>query len=147
VAASPQRSASLPWVPADEGVSTDEALDLPAATLRADDIELAISIEVLASRLEQALPRIAVVERRKVGGFRSKRREVSRIAVALGEELFELRREEPGFRCSRHKVVRGITLSREELPLAGWIEELIRGVSRRAEVSDRDRLTLEGLLH
>jgi hypothetical protein len=129
-------------------MSTEENLDLdlPAAALRADEAELALSVEALAAQLEQVLPGLASVERQKVGGFRSKRREVRRIAVALGEELFELRREAAGFRCTRHKVVRGITLSREELPLEGWIEQLLQGVSRRAQISDRDRVALEGLL-
>jgi hypothetical protein len=121
-------------------------IDLPAAALRADGTELEISIEALATGLEQALPGIASVERRKVGGFRSKRREVRRIAVSLGDQQFELRRTDQGLQCTRHKVVRGITLSREELAMADWIAELVGGVTRRAEVSDRDRVALEGLL-
>jgi hypothetical protein len=121
-------------------------IDLPAAALRADGAELEISIEALASSLEQALPRIASVERRKVGGFRSKHREVRRIAVPLGDEQFELLRTDQGLQCTRHKVVRGITLSREELAMADWIAALVDGVVRRAEVSDRDRIALEGLL-
>jgi hypothetical protein len=124
----------------------DLDIDLPAAALRADASELGGSIEALARGLEEALPEIATVERQKVGGFRSRRREVQRIAVALGEERFELRRTEGGLHCTRHKVVRGITLSREELPMADWIAALVSGVSRRAEISDRDRVALEGLL-
>jgi hypothetical protein len=127
-------------------VPADETFDLPAASLRADEAELTTSIDVLAATLEQSLPQIASVERRKVGGFRSKRREVQRIAVALGEEQFELRSTAQGIQCTRHKVVRGITLSRQELPMARWITELIAGVGRRAEVSERDRVALEGLL-
>jgi hypothetical protein len=121
-------------------------IDLPAAALRADGAELEISIEALATGLEQALPGIASVERRKVGGFRSKRREVQRIAVPLDDEQFELLREHQRIRCTRHKVVRGITLSREELAMADWIAALVDGVAHRAEVSDRDRIALEGFL-
>jgi hypothetical protein len=127
-------------------VSSDEVFDLPAAALRADGAELAMSIEVLASRLEQALPRLTLVERHKVGGFRSKRREVQRIAVSLGEEQFELRRAEEGARCARHQVVRGITLSRQEMSMAAWIDELNAAVARSAEVSEQDRLALGKLL-
>jgi hypothetical protein len=127
-------------------VSADEAFDLPAAALRADGAELALSIEVLASRLEQALPQNALVERHKVGGFRSKRREAQRIAVALGEEQFELRRVGGGVQCTRHKVVRGITLSRREMGMADWIDELTAAVARSAEVSEHDRLALGELL-
>ncbi len=127
-------------------MSTDEAFDLPAAGLRADGAELATSIEVLASRLEQALPQIALVERHKVGGFRSKRRAVQRISVALGEEQFELRRTDRSVQCTRHKVVRGITLNRREMGMADWIDELIAAVVRTAEVSEHDRLALGELL-
>lgn len=105
-----------------------------------------MSIEVLASRLEQALPQLTFVERRKVGGFRSKRREVERIAVSLGEEQFELRCADAGARCTRHKVVRGITLSRQEMSMADWIAELNAAVARSAEVSEQDRLALGKLL-
>jgi hypothetical protein len=127
-------------------VSSEESIDLPAAALRADREELASSVEVLASTLEQALPSLASVERRKVGGFRSKQRELQRIALELGPEQFELRRTPQGFQCTRNKVVRGITLSRQELPIADWIAALIAEVSRTAEVGERDRTALEGLL-
>ncbi len=130
------------------GMASEEnlGLDLSAAALRADNADLAASVEALASSLEQALPGHARVQRRKLGGFRSKRREVERIEVLLGEERFELARAGGGFSCTRHKVVRGITLSRQELPMADWLAELIRGVTARAEISDRDREALEGLL-
>ena len=127
-------------------MSSDEAFDLPAAALRADQAELGTSVEVLASTLEQALPRIASVERRKVGGFRSKRTEVKRVAVALGDEQYELRSTEHGLQCTRHKVVRGITLSRQELSTADWLAELIGAVTHNAELQARDRVALEGLL-
>jgi hypothetical protein len=125
---------------------SDEDFDLQAAALRADAAELAGSIEVLASVLEQALPQIASVERRKVGGLRSKRRVVQRVAVALGDEQFELRSAAGGLQCTRHKVVRGITLSHQDLSMADWIAGLIDGVAHRAEISDHDRIALEGLL-
>jgi hypothetical protein len=129
-------------------MASEEELDvaLPAAALRADRGELAVSIEALANSLEDALPGVARVERQKVGGFRSKRREVRRISVGLGDVQFELAHTEQGIRCSRHKVVRGITLSREELPLAGWLAELVAGVRASAEVSEGNRMALEGLL-
>ena len=127
-------------------MSSDEAFDLPAAALRADATELAMAIEVLASRLEQALPQLALVERHKVGGFRSKRLVVQRIEVALGEEQFELRSTDRRVQCTRHKVVRGITLNRQEMSMADWIDELIAAVAHTAEVSEHDRLVLGELL-
>ncbi len=127
-------------------MSSDEAFNLPAAALRSDHAELETSVDVLASTLEQALPGFASVERRKVGGFRSKRREVRCIHVALGDEQLELLRTDGGLQWTLHKVVRGITLSRRELSAADWLAELIAAVSRRGDVQERDRLALEGLL-
>lgn len=124
----------------------EDDLDLPAAALRADEAELAVSVDVLAAKLEQALPGIASVERHKVGGFRSKRREVRRIAVALGDEQFELLRENQRIQYTRHKVVRGITLSRQELGMAEWIAEIVSGVTQSAQGSEQDRLALQELL-
>lgn len=120
--------------------------DLPAASLRADETELATSVEVLAGSLEQALGNIASVERHKVGGFRSKRLEVRRISVELGEEHFELTRDDRSLRCTRNRVVRGIALSHDELPLAAWVSALVEGISRRAEISESNRAALDGLL-
>jgi hypothetical protein len=127
-------------------VPAEDDLDLPAAALRADEAELAVSVDVLAAKLEQALPGIASVERHKVGGFRSKRREVRRIAVALGDEQFELLRENQRIQCTRHKVVRGITLSREQLAMSDWVAEVVSGVTQSAQGSEQDRLALQELL-
>ena len=127
-------------------MSSDEAFNLPAAALRSERGELETSVDVLAGTLEQALPGLASVERRKVGGFRSKRREVRRIVVALGDERLELLRTEHGLQWTLQKVVRGITLSRRELSAADWLGELIAAVTRSGEMHERDRVALEGLL-
>jgi hypothetical protein len=127
-------------------VSSDEAFNLPAAALRAERGELETSVDALAGTLEQALPGLASVERRKVGGFRSKRREVRRIVVVLGDERLELLRTEHGLQWTLQKVVRGITLSRRELSAADWLGELIAAVARSGELHERDRVALEGLL-
>ena len=125
---------------------SDDGFDLPAAALRADRAELDSSLTALASTLEQALPGLASVERRKVGGFRSKRSEVRRILVELGDERFELLAADRALQCSRNKVVRGITLSHEQLTSADWIAALLAALGRTAEISERDRAALEGLL-
>jgi hypothetical protein len=127
-------------------VPSDDGFDLPAAALRADRAELESSLTALASMLEQALPGLASVERRKVGGFRSKRSEVRRILVELGDERFELVAADRALQCTRNKVVRGIALSHEQLTSAEWLAALLAALSRTAEISERDRTALEGLL-
>ena len=122
------------------------ALDLAAAEVRLDSADTHALIEALAARLEESLPRLAAVRRRRVGGFRSKQTEVERIEVQLGDDRFELLQGRGGFQCLRHRVVRGITLKRDELTVAQWIVELVDAVTRTAAVGEQARITLEGLL-
>jgi hypothetical protein len=124
----------------------DEALDLAAAEVRADAIDLQALVGALAARLEDALPGFVQVKRRKVGGFRSKQTEVQSIAVGVGGQRFELARTSGGFECTRHAVVRGITLRREQQPVAEWLQEVVAAVTLQAEVGEQQRIALEQLI-
>jgi hypothetical protein len=121
-------------------------LDLAAAEVRVDSADTHALIEALAVRLEESLPRLTAVRRRRVGGFRSKQTEVERIEVELGDERFELVQARGGFQCLRHRIVRGITLKREELPVGQWIVQLVDEVTRTAALGEQARISLEGLL-
>jgi len=123
-----------------------QELDLAAAEVRADREDTHALIEALAARLEEALPRIAVIKRHRVGGFLSKQTEVERIDVSLDDQRFELDHSRGGCQCTRHTVVRGVTLKHEELPLEQWIRELVDEVTRAAAVGEQARMVLEGLL-
>jgi hypothetical protein len=122
------------------------ALDLAAAEVRVDRTDVHALIEALAIRLEDSLPRMTAVKRRRVGGFRSKQSEIERIDVALNDERFELTADHGSFRCTRHRVVRGITLKRDELPVNQWIGELVDEVVRAAAVGEQARIALQALL-
>ena len=122
------------------------ALDLAAAEVRVDGVDTQAMIAALAARLEESLPRQTAVKRRRVGGFRSKQSEVERILVELGEERFELVQARGGLQCTRHRVVRGITLKRDELPVEQWIRALVDEVIRAAAVGEQARIALEGLV-
>lgn len=122
------------------------ALDLAAAEVRADSADLDALVTALAARLEEALPRVVAVRRRKVGGFRSKETEVQAISLSVGDERFELVRTPAGFECTRHDVVRGITLKRERQVIADWIKDVVAAVTRTAELGQQARSTLEGLV-
>lgn len=121
-------------------------LDLAAAEVRADREDTHALIEAFAARLEDALPQLAVVKRRRVGGLLSKRSEVDRIQVTLDDQRFELDHSGGGCHCMRHTVVRGITLKREELPVADWMRALVSEVTRTAAAGEQSRIALESLL-
>jgi hypothetical protein len=122
------------------------ALDLAAAEVRGDRADTSAMIESLAVRLEEALPQMAVIKRRRVGGFRSKQVEVEKIEITLGELRFELAQTPAGFQCNRHTIVRGISLKHEELPVAEWIHELVEEVLRAAALGEQARIALEELM-
>jgi len=118
-----------------------ENFELLAASLRADAQDLNAFVEVLAQKLEAAVPDATQVER---GGFRGTGR-MKTIEVALGEHRYRL--DARGPQPSRAHVVRGITLKNDDLALGEWIDSLARDLAQEAERSERARLALEGLLH
>jgi hypothetical protein len=122
------------------------ALDLAAASTRGDQIDTQAMLDALAVRLEAALPRLTRIKRRRVGGFLSKRSEVERIEVELGDQRFELVQTGGAPQCARNKIVRGITLKRDEVPIEQWVRELVDEVGRTAAVSEQARVALEGLV-
>ena len=102
-----------------------EALDLAAAQTRADGDDTQAMLEALAARLLGALPRMTTVKRRRVGGLLSKRTEVERIEIELTDERFELVNAAGMVRCARNRVVRGITLKRDEVQIEDWLRGLV----------------------
>jgi hypothetical protein len=130
----------------DAGHDPGDVLDLAAASGRVDRVDTQAMLDALAVRLEEAVPGAVSVKRRRVGGFRSKRTEVERIAVDLGDQRFELTQAGAGVACVRAKVVRGITLKRDELPTQAWLRELVEEVVKNAAVSEQTRVALEGLV-
>src|SRR5579862_8397979 len=119
--------------------------ELLAASLRSSGSDLGVFVEVLADKLEQALPGRVVVERRALRRF-SKEKRVSRIEVAFGDNRFTVVAR-PGVletRCA--KAVRGVVLKTDELPLTGWLEALGRELALEAEASEQSRVALEQLL-
>src|SRR5690348_884607 len=97
-----------------------EDFDLDAAGLRADSADLKTYVEVLARKLEVALPSQCVVERR-AKKFLSREKVVESIRVDLGEHRYELR---AGGQASRAKVVRDVTIRTEPLGLDEWVRAL-----------------------
>ncbi len=118
--------------------------ELVASSLRADAQDFATFLEALAAKLSGALPDATTVER----GGRLRGRRVERIQVELGENRYRLEATKAGRPlASRARVVRGIVLKNDELPLDQWIDTLSRDLTAAAETSERSRVALERLLH
>jgi hypothetical protein len=118
--------------------------ELVAASIRADASDLKTFMDVLAVKLEQALPGMVYVERE--GGLFKKERKVKLIRIQLDDKLYDLVRAGHGLEARLSHQVRGITLKNEVMNLDTWITELSRHLSRHAASSAEARAALERLV-
>ena len=118
--------------------------DLVAARLRADAQDLGTFMEVLARKLEEALPGAAEV--RRAGGLFRRDHPVNEIRVVLGEWNFHLRAAPAGVAAERAHTVRGVALKSEELPLDAWLAALLEALRQYAQSNSTAAQSLERLL-
>jgi hypothetical protein len=128
-------------------VASDESLDfdLAAAGLRAEGGDALRLVEVLAVKLEDALPGRAAVDRCSVR-FLSREKRVERIEVDLGEATYQLQSDGRRITGTRGQAVRGVTIKREELGLDDWVERLTQELAELSRSSSEARTALDRLL-
>ncbi len=123
----------------------EDDFDLSAAGLRSDGSDLRISIEVLASKLESALPAQTRVERRGGGLLGRGEKHVRQISVTLGDVSYEMAVANDRVEGSRERQVGGISIKRESLDPGQWINALTAELREQAERSAEARAALERL--
>ncbi len=120
-------------------------MELLAASLRADSTDLKAFMEALATKLQGSLPNQTIVQRQS--GLFAKEHPVKEIAVTLGDYQYRIKRERQGpLLAERVKVVRGIVLKSEQIPLEQWIDELAGSLAQEAANSFQARAALEQFL-
>jgi hypothetical protein len=112
------------------------SLEMLTSALRMDSQDAAVYARVLTKSLSEALPPdYVVVERERSMSDRMHGRpgEVSKIAVTLGDQVMTLavRKGKPAAEVCR--VVRGVVLSRQEVPLQQWAGALANALMAHAE--------------
>jgi hypothetical protein len=125
--------------------------DMVAAALRQDAADVATYARVLTGTLADALPpgSVTVEHERSLGDkLRGRDGRPSRIVVRLGERTLFLA---GGWRpvAEIHHEVRGVVLSRDQVPLDVWVDTLARELVAHADASARAaealrRLVVEG---
>jgi hypothetical protein len=125
--------------------SHELGFDLAAASLRADEPEVARAIEVFAAKLESALPDACRVKRRR-GRPWSPERRVASVDVALGDITFHLRSSRHGLVAVRTEHVHDMSRRTDTLSLADWLRSLEQALRERAASSSEARSALEELL-
>src|SRR5262249_56623061 len=105
-----------------EGPSDALSFDLLAASIRADAADLHTFLEVLASKLESALPGRVTVRRR--AGLLTRRRPVESLAVSLGGRSYQLHRQGQAVAARVAHHARGIVLRIQEQPVEAAVAAL-----------------------
>ena len=116
--------------------------DVAAAWTRRAGTDMRAFTEALAARLEPSLPGRIEVERRR-DGFFSKTSHVTRIAVRFDDSVLVLALDRKQLHAKRTKVVRGVAISSEDLPIAAWIED----VARRTQTLGQGASAAHAALH
>lgn len=134
----------------DDSLNLDDSLDLSmqfevsAAMFRGDGQETGDYVEFLARKLTGALPNHTKVERG--GGWFSKHKPVETITVEFHDHHFVITVQKHGPVAHKAKIVRGVQLSRKELPMDQWTEELAAAVQKLANDSAVVREALKKLV-
>jgi hypothetical protein len=132
--------------PPETNQDSGQDFDLFAAALRADGSDLRTYVEVLAAKLEEALPGQARVQRRGGGLLRRGERRVSELSVELGGTHYRLAVEDERLECFREREVGGISIKREPLDPERWLSALAGELRTEAERSADAREALARLL-
>jgi len=124
----------------------DGGFDSFAAGLRFDGEELRTSVEVLASKLEGALPAHTRVERAREGLLRRGGQHVQAVLVELAGNRYVLRAGSDRVECYREREVGGISIKRVPLEPSAWVGALTDDLRAESERSAEAREALARLL-
>src|SRR6266702_4735745 len=120
-------------------------MELLAASLRADSTDNKAFLEALATKLAGSLPNQTTVIRHS--SIFSREHPVKEITVTMGDYQYRIGREKQGpIVTQRAKVVRGIVLKTEQIPMDQWIDELADALAHEAANSAQARIALERFL-
>lgn len=126
---------------------TDDSfeLDLAAAELRAGARDVDALIGGLAAWLENSVPHLVTVQRKRAGLLDSRKRVVA-ITCAVGDDTYVLETDGKALSARRARTVRGITLKNETLELGAWLRQLSEALVAQAQLSQSSIAALKELL-
>lgn len=127
-------------------MAEEDDFDLQAALLRRDGQDLASSVEVLANKLEEALPGRTTVTRSGGGILGKGHKRVREVLVVLGDTSYRLDVDGERIEGFRQREVGGIAIKKEALDAGSWIDALSVALRDEAQRSADLRNALELLL-
>ena len=129
---------------ADSSYGEGLGFEVVASSLRADAGDTKSFLEVLATKLGGALPTRTVIERES--HLFSRETPVKSISIELGEFRYQIGHQHGASAAQRTRVVRGIALKTEALPMDDWLDTLSQGLMELAQQSASDRAALQRML-
>jgi len=135
-------------LPAEQAGDTS-VVDLVAAAIRADTIDLDAYHRVLSATVSDLLPpNMVEVDRERTMKDRMAGREgrATSIRIHLGERTLELAAEHGRLVATAAREVRGVVISRQEISVAEWTRLLAQYLAQLAAESADARLALSKLL-
>ena len=119
-----------------DNVPEGPSLDMVTAALRADSADVVIYARVLTKSLGEALPSEWVTvdwDRSMSDRMPGRPGQVAKITVRLGERVMTLGVQRGAPVAEICRQVRGVVLSREQVQLGVWAQELARALVAHAE--------------
>jgi hypothetical protein len=120
------------------------SFDVLAASLRQDTRDMAAFSEILAKKLEEAVPGFVRVERQ--GGLFQKNPPVRRLIVTFEPWQYVLENQRGRVSTSRVKMVRGVSIKTDPMELNPWIDAISQELVQVASHEATARETLERFL-
>lgn len=128
-----------------DGEEGYEALGVAGALASSYAQDIRGFLPLLSAVLTASLPEETSIERR--GGLFQKEKPVRKVSVTLGDTIYTLEDTGRGpLAAHRIKVVRGIVLKTEPMPVEDWLAELSEAISARAQRNEKAFFALKGLL-
>lgn len=131
-------------MPAGGPINSEDDIDALAAALRADTAESAVLLDVLALKLEDALPDLTEVTRH--GLLSRSRHHVKHLSVTVDQQRFTLSNDRNRLVGSITQAVHGVDLATKQVALDEWLRHLAAGLSKLADTQTRAREALDRLL-
>lgn len=122
-----------------------EDFDMSAAWLRRAQGDLKAFMSGLAARLDGALPGRVTVDRQRNGWFSSESH-VTRITISLDRGLFTLADDRGHLVAKRAKIVRGVTINTETMPVPAWLTVLNEDIHALGEEAGTAHAVLHDFL-
>ncbi len=119
--------------------------DMGAAWLRRAQGDMKAFMSGLAARLDGALPGRVTVDHQR-NGWLSAEKHVARISVALERGLYTLAEERGHLVAKRAKIVHGVTIGTEAMPVPAWLTRLNEDIQALGEEAGAAHAVLHDFL-